>query len=226
MKLSDEEVIARQVYELRHGGERGGRPLLLVGAPGTGKVRWARAWAERLSSWRECEPDIAAIRRVAGLGQLPADELLMGGPFRAPHHTVSAVGMTGKLGRGYDLRPGELSLAHGGTLFLDEAPEFRRGIVDMVAGVFRLGRVCLSSPYQAEGQARETARVYVPARFSLVMAANPCACGYQGSGARECVCSAATRARYRERLDWLALGALVLVPDSGGYRPGELPGVV
>jgi magnesium chelatase family protein len=62
------------------------------------------------------------IHRVAGLtGARTA--VVTRRPCRAPHHTISAVGL---IGGGQVPPPGEGSRAHNGVLFLDELPEFRR----------------------------------------------------------------------------------------------------
>jgi magnesium chelatase family protein len=67
------------------------------------------------------------IHRVAGL---TGDRLawVTTRPFRAPHHTISDVGL---IGGGHVPMPGEVSLAHHGVLFLDELPEFRRHVLEV-----------------------------------------------------------------------------------------------
>jgi magnesium chelatase family protein len=108
--------------------------------------------------------------------------------FRAPHHTVSFAGL---LGGGNPTRPGEASLAHNGVLFLDELPEFNTGALEIVRHAALTGE---SSIWRSDGTVR------MPARFQFVAAANPCPCGYQGSGSRACRCKPPAVERYRVRL--------------------------
>lgn len=223
-------AIASQVEELRASGEAEGKALLLVGPPSTGKTRWAREWAKQNRSWRERESDIASIRRIVGLGDLKPHEmgdgeLATGGPFRAPHHTVSEVGLTGMMRRGFVVQPGEVSIAHGGTLFLDEVIEFQRQALEMVRSVWALGFVRLSSA-AVNG---ERANVIVPAEFSLVMASTPCPCGWFGDDTSKvgCRCSPSVLERYRSRLAGIVNHDRTLVLRSdvkGGFEPGRIEG--
>src|SRR5262249_5934804 len=109
-------------------------------------------------------------------------------PFRAPHHTITTPAL---VGGGTPPRPGEISLAHNGVLFLDELPEFQRASIE-----------ALRQPLEERTLtvARANGSITLPASFLLVAAANPCPCGWLGSGARECICSSAAIERYRSRL--------------------------
>ncbi len=127
------------------------------------------------------------IHSVAGLlGNGPP--LLTNRPFRAPHHTISDAGL---IGGGAVPRPGEVSLAHNGVLFLDEAPEFRRHALEGMRQPLEDGTVILS---------RVSASLQYPARVMLVMAMNPCPCGFYGDRSRECACTPHQIRRYRSRL--------------------------
>jgi magnesium chelatase family protein len=68
------------------------------------------------------------IHRVAGLTGDPT-ALVTTRPFRAPHHTISDVGL---IGGGHILMPGEVSLAYNEALFLDALPEFRRHVLEVL----------------------------------------------------------------------------------------------
>ncbi len=131
--------------------------------------------------------EVTAIHSVAGLlggsaGVAPVR------PFRAPHHTVSEVGL---VGGGENPRPGEVSLAHHGILFLDELPEFRRGALEALRQPLEDGVVTIS---------RAHGRATFPARPLVVGAMNPCPCGLRGDGTSRCTCSPDRLRGYRGRL--------------------------
>ena len=109
-------------------------------------------------------------------------------PVRAPHHSVSHVGL---VGGGAPPGPGEITLAHRGVLFLDELPEFRREALEALRTPLEEGRVRI---------ARAGRRVELPAAFQLVCAMNPCPCGYQGHARVPCTCPPSSVARYRRRI--------------------------
>ncbi len=109
-------------------------------------------------------------------------------PFRAPHHTISTAAL---LGGGSVPRPGEITLAHNGVLFLDELPEFQRGAIEAL-------RQPLEERAVTIGRIHGT--IQLPASFLLVAAANPCPCGWHGSGVRECTCSRNALDRYTARM--------------------------
>ncbi len=165
----------------------GGHSVLLIGPPGSGKSMLAARLPGLLPALSRSEAfEVAGIRALAGLACEP--DRFTERPFRAPHHTSSAQAI---VGGGAVLRPGEISLAHQGVLFLDELPEFDRRVLEALREPLENGRIALS---------RAARHVTLPARFQLVAAMNPCACGYLGDSREACRCSPARLQRYRQRL--------------------------
>jgi magnesium chelatase family protein len=168
----------------------GGHNLSLLGPPGAGKTMLA----ERLPTILP-DLDTAAALEVTSIhsvaGRLPpGDGLMTAPPFCAPHHTASMAAIVGG-GTGV-IRPGAASLAHLGILFLDEAPEFHRDVLDALRQPLESGKVVI---------ARVGLQAVFPARFTLVLAANPCPCARTaGPGSAGCSCSPAARRRYLARL--------------------------
>jgi magnesium chelatase family protein len=166
----------------------GGHNLLMIGPPGTGKTMLARRLPTILPPLTAEEAlEVTAVHSVAGL--LSAERgLCVERPFRAPHHTVTEMGL---VGGGDPLRPGEVSLAHHGCLFLDELLEFKRSVVEALRQPLEDGEINLA---RARGRAR------FPARPALVAAVNPCPCGYAGDRGGRCQCGQERVRAYRARL--------------------------
>lgn len=165
----------------------GGHHLAMIGPPGAGKTMLAARLPGLLPPLSDEEAlEVTAIHSVAGaLDQ--RTPLLATPPFVDPHHSASLAAMVG--GGSGEIRPGSVSLAHRGVLFLDEAPEFKRPVLDALRQPMESGTVLVM-------RARRAARF--PARFQLVLAANPCPC----AAARDvdCTCPAGVRRRYLGRL--------------------------
>ncbi len=180
------QFVARRALEVCAAG---GHHLLLHGAPGGGKTMLAERLPGLLPPLEHARAlEVTAIHSVAGTLPSPSP-LITIPPFQAPHHTATVVAMVG--GGSGVIRPGAVSLAHGGVLFLDEAPQFPAIALDALRQPLESGEVVIS---------RSCGVVSFPARFLLVLAANPCPCGLSGGKGSACQCSATARRRYWARL--------------------------
>jgi len=160
--------------------------LLMVGPPGTGKSMLAARLPGLLPRMSEEEALESAALQSLGSGFELSRWTQR--PYRAPHHTASAVAL---VGGGSDPRPGEISLAHHGVLFLDELPEYERRVLEVLREPMESGRVAIS---------RAARKAEFPARFQLVAAMNPCPCGYLGHYSNRCRCTPDQIARYRGKI--------------------------
>jgi magnesium chelatase family protein len=168
----------------------GGHHLLMIGSPGVGKTMMAERFANLLPDLSlEQSVETTAVHSIAKNRGLIGSSLISRPPFEAPHHSASAVSLIG--GGSSIPTPGLVSLAHNGVLFLDEAPEFQQPALEVLRQALETGEVVIS---RAAGVAR------FPARFQLLLAANPCPCGNALNPKVACFCSPATRQRYMNKL--------------------------
>ena len=190
----------------------GGHNALLIGPPGSGKSMLAKRMPSILPSMSfEESIETTKIHSVAGI--LPEETpLITERPFRAPHHTVSAAGLSGG---GVVPRPGEISLAHNGVLFLDEFPEFSRQAMETLRAPIEDGRVTIS---------RASGRLTYPCEFSLIAAMNPCPCGYFGHPKKKCICSQNSVKNYLGKISGPMLDRLDIHVEVAAVEYSELTG--
>ncbi len=162
----------------------GAHNIAFYGPPGVGKSMLARVFSELLPNLDKKESlEVSKIYSAKGLLK---NELILRPPVRAPHHSASHIAI---LGGGANISPGEISLAHKGVLFLDEFPEFDKRVINALREPLEERKITVS---------RATGSETFPADFVLIVAMNPCPCGFYGTN--KCSCSASSILRYQNKI--------------------------
>ncbi|KAF7277657.1 hypothetical protein GWI33_000989, partial [Rhynchophorus ferrugineus] len=175
------QLRARRALEI---AAAGGHSLLFTGPPGTGKTLLASRLPSILPPLSDQESlEVASIYSISSVSHPFGVR-----PFRAPHHTASAVAL---VGGGSHPKPGEITLAHLGVLFLDELPEFDRKVLEVLRQPLESKEVTIS---------RASRQIRFPANFQLIAAMNPCPCGYAFHQDNRCQCSPDAIKRYKNRI--------------------------
>lgn len=184
----------------------GGHSLLFKGPPGTGKTLLASRLPSILPPLSTQENlEVASIYSIAN------NQHHFGlRPFRAPHHTASAIAL---VGGGSHPKPGEITLAHLGVLFLDELPEFDRKVLEVLRQPLESKEIVIS---------RASRQITFPANFQLIAAMNPCPCGYAFNQDSRCQCSPESIQRYQNRISGPLLDRIDLHIDVPPLQANEL----
>ncbi len=188
----------------------GGHNLLLIGTPGSGKSMLSQRIPTILPDMT-LEEAIEVTKIYSVAGALDSNtKLIARRPFRTPHHSASAVSI---VGGGAKAKPGEISLAHNGVLFLDEFPEYRKDVIESMRQPLEDKRITVS---------RAAASYTYPCNAMMVVALNPCKCGYYGDGTDRCRCSETDVKKYLGKISGPMLDRIDIQLEAAPVKYSDL----
>lgn len=178
------QIAARRAAEISAAGAHN---FLMIGPPGVGKTMIAERLPSILPPLNQAETlEVSAIHSISNSDRKALSNVA---PFISPHHSTTRIAMVG--GGAHVIKPGVCSLAHRGVLFIDEAPECGSGVLDSLRQPLESGSITIS---------RATGNLTFPAKFILVLAANPCPCGKFSGKGYGCTCTSVQVRRYLNKL--------------------------
>lgn len=191
-------------------GVSGGHNILMIGTPGSGKSMVAQRIPTILPDMTLEEAiEVTKIYSVAGMLD-SGMHLVARRPFRAPHHSASAVSV---VGGGSKAKPGEISLAHNGVLFLDEFPEYKKDLVEAMRQPLEDKKITVT---------RAAASYTYPCNAMLVVALNPCKCGFYGDPSGKCRCSETDVRKYLGKISGPILDRIDIQLEAESVKYSDL----
>lgn len=183
--------------------------MMFKGFPGAGKTILSRSFQTILPDLSNNE--VVEITKIYSSGGLLINNTcIFERPFRSPHHSISKIGL---VGGGKNLQPGEITLAHRGVLFLDEVCEFSPSVLESLRQPMEDGNIWIS---------RAKGKICYPSRFILIVASNPCRCGYYGHSMKNCQCSASSVMMYQKRISGPLMDRIDLHLNIDSVKQEEL----